>query len=398
MNILFLTLGRINDIDEKGIYTDLLREMMAKGDKVYIASPVERRFGKKTHLIEQGDCKILKVRTLNIQKTNVVEKGLGTLLLERQFLRAVEKYWGDIRFDLVLYATPPITFNKVIETMKKRQGASTYLLLKDIFPQNAVDLGMFAKHSYFYKLFRKKEEILYAVSDRIGCMSPANVRFLLNNNPEVVPEKVEVFPNSIVPRPYVAATEEERAATKASLEIGADKVVSLYGGNLGKPQGIDFILEVVGANERRKNNHIVIIGDGTEFPKLQRWFEEHRPKNATLKARLPKEEYDKLAAAADIGLIFLDHRFTIPNFPSRLLSYIENAVPVMVASDPNCDMGRIAEEGGFGLWCESNDIKAFDRQLDRLISDASLRRDMGARGREFLEKNYDVRKHIDKLR
>jgi len=37
-------------------------------------------------------------------------------------------------------------------------------------------------------------------------------------------------------------------------------------------------------------------------------------------------------------MIFLDYRFQIPNFPSRLLSYMAAGMPVIVATDPNTDM------------------------------------------------------------
>lgn len=163
MNILFLSLSRFDDINARGIYSDLMREFIKRGNDVYIASPTERRFGKSTHLIDSEHCHILKIKTLNIQKTNIIEKGIGTLLLESQFDRAIRKYWGNVNFDLVLYATPPITFNKVIERIKKRCRCRSYLMLKDIFPQNAVDLGMMKEGSLLHKLFRRKEERLYQI-------------------------------------------------------------------------------------------------------------------------------------------------------------------------------------------------------------------------------------------
>lgn len=197
MNILFLSLSRIDDVNDKGIYSDLMREFVRRGNDVYIASPTERRFGKSTYLSASSHCQILKIKTLNIQKTNIIEKGIGTLLLETQFDKAIRKYWGETRFDLVLYSTPPITFNRVIERMKKRCGSKSYLLLKDIFPQNAVDLGMFSERSIFCRFFRKKEQKLYRLSDYIGCMSPANVEYVLAHNAEIDPQKVHVNPNSI---------------------------------------------------------------------------------------------------------------------------------------------------------------------------------------------------------
>ena len=121
-------------------------------------------------------------------------------MIESQFLNAIKKYFADIKFDLILYPTPPITFVKVVEYVKKRDGAKTYLLLKDIFPQNAVDIGMMSKtgvKGLLYKHFRRQEKKLYAISDCIGCMSLANMDYIIKHNPEVESKKVEVCPNSI---------------------------------------------------------------------------------------------------------------------------------------------------------------------------------------------------------
>lgn len=390
MNILFLTLSRIDNIENRSIYCDLMRELIRRGNEMYIASPVERRFGKPTHLIEDPHCQILKIKTLNLQKTNVVEKGFGTLLLESQFDRAIRKFWGNIKFDLVLYSTPPITFNKVIERVKNRCGCPSYLMLKDIFPQNAVDLGMMKEGSLLHKMFRRKEERLYQISDRIGCMSPANCEFVIKHNPSVLPEKVELCPNAIEPVDIQKPTDNDRNKLLSQFGIPTDKTLFIYGGNLGKPQGIDFLLEVVAANEKNNNSHIVIVGSGTEYPKIQHWFENNKPVNSTLLSALPKADYDTLIRACHVGLIFLDPRFTIPNFPSRLLSYLENSMPVLLATDTNTDMGRIAEKEGFGLWAESGDIERFMDSMTQLVSDKERLDIMGLKGKQFLLDNYTV--------
>lgn len=390
MNILFLSLSRFDDVNVRGIYSDLMREFIKRGNDVYIASPTERRFGKPTHLIDSPNCHILKIRTLNIQKTNIVEKGIGTLLLESQFDRAIHKYWGNVNFDLVLYATPPITFNKVIERVKKRCGCRSYLMLKDIFPQNAVDLGMMKQGSFLHKIFRRKEERLYQISDRIGCMSPANCEYVIKHNPSIDPAKVELCPNAIEPIDIPALSDSERNELLSKFAIPTDKTLFIYGGNIGKPQGIDFLLKVVEANESCDNSYIVIVGSGTEFPKIKQWFEIHSPKNAKLIAGLPKNEYDNLIRACHVGLIFLDPRFTIPNFPSRLLSYLENSMPVLLATDANTDMGRIAEREGFGLWAQSGDLKKFKDNMTMLANDKERLTSMGRKGKKFLLDNYTV--------
>ena len=388
MNILFLSVTGLYDLSKRGIYTDLMRQFVRNGHKVHIVSPFERRMGRKTEVYESGGAQILGVRTLNIQKTNVVEKGIGTLLLEYQYMHAINRFWGDIRFDLVLYVTPPVTLNRVIRHIRQRNNARTYLLLKDIFPQNAVDLGMFSRRSLFFRLFRHKERELYRLSDHIGCMSPANVEFVLRHNPDVDERKVHVNPNSI-------EVQEQRVVNKNAVRrkygLPTDRPIFIYGGNLSRPQGIDFLLQMLEQYEHDASLFFVIAGSGTEYPKVESWFSTHQPQNARLQPYLPKEEYDLLVQSCDAGMIFLNRRFTIPNFPSRLLSYLEYRMPVIIASDPNTDIGRIAEENGFGVWSESGDAAHFVANVERLMN-PQTRKEMGERGYHFLQDNYTVDK------
>ena len=275
MNILFLTLLDFKNLDENNIYTDLLREFAKNGHNMFVISPKERRFNEETRLITADHCKILKLKIGNIQKTGLIEKGISTVLLETQFKRGVKKYFGDIKFDLVLYSTPPITFAGVIEYIKKRDNAKTYLLLKDIFPQNAVDIGMMTKtgvKSIIYKVFRRKEKQLYKLSDYIGCMSQANVDYVINNNPEIMPERVHICPNSIEVRPKPKNDNKEEIRRKYGIPL--DKTVFVYGGNLGKPQDIPFIIECLKANEKYDDRFFVVCGMGTEYPKLKKYVDE----------------------------------------------------------------------------------------------------------------------------
>ena len=388
MNIIFLTLFDFKSYSEHNIYCDLLREYIKHGHKVYCISPAERRTGIKTHFEEKG--RLLKLKIGNTQKTNIVEKGISTMLIEPQFVSAIKKYFSTTKFDLIIYSTPPITFAGVISYIKNRDGAKNYLLLKDIFPQNAVDIGMMTKtgpKSIIYKLFKKKEEKLYRLSDYIGCMSEANVDYIIKNNPYINPEKVHVNPNSIEFAEYEPDT-QKKAEIYKKYGIPETAKTFIYGGNLGRPQGIPFIIECLKANADKSDRFFVICGKGTEYPKLKAYVEEFKPQNVLLLNGLPKAEYEEFVKAFDIGLIFLDHRFTIPNFPSRLLSYMQSKMPVLACTDPNTDIGKVIVEGGFGWWCESNSVDAFTKVIDTTLS-ADLKT-LGENGYNYLKENYTV--------
>ena len=371
MNVLFLSLTYCDTLKAHNIYTDLLREFEKQGHSVYAVCPVQRRLNKPTQLIKEGNASIIQVRTGNITKTNVIEKGLSTLMIGHQFVKAIKKLCNGIKFDLILYPTPPITLESVVRYFKKRDGAETYLMLKDIFPQNAVDIGMMQKggvRGILYRYFRRKEKRLYDVSDRIGCMSQANVDYVLKHNTEIDAKKVEICPNSIEITD-MSISDIARRKIRAKYNIPENKKVFVYGGNLGKPQGIPFIIDCLRSQNMNPDAFFLIVGDGTEYSKLDAFINEYKPANVRLMKRLPKEDYDTMVAACDVGMIFLDHRFTIPNFPSRLLSYMQAGLPVLACTDPNTDVGKVIEDEGFGWWCESNSVEAFLNSVNLAITD-----------------------------
>ncbi len=387
MKVLFLTMVKINSFNEIGIYTDLLRKFSKEGHEVFVVCPIERREKKHTHLIKEDLGTILNVKTLNLQKTNVVEKGVGILTIEYQYLSAIKKYYSNVKFDLILYSTPPITFSKVINYIKKRDGAYSYLLLKDIFPQNAVDMKMIKEGGFLHKMFLKKEKKLYNLSDAIGCMSPANVDFILTHNPEIEISKVEVNPNSIEPNIF-DYSEEQKIEIRKKYGVPIDKEVLVYGGNLGKPQGLDFLLKTI-EESSHKNAFFLIIGDGTEYNKMDSWFKKYKPTNAKLLKRLPKDDYDTLLASCDVGLIYLHPDFSIPNFPSRLLSYLEKKMPVIAATDCNTDIGDIIETANCGFKVLSGDTNKMNQVIAELIDNNKLEI-MGKHAWSLLQSKYIV--------
>lgn len=391
MKILFLTMSPITEIHSSGIYFDLMRKFRDEGHDVYTVSPLERRRGMATNISFTDGVHILCVRTPNLQKTHVIEKGLGMLLMSHLFKSAIRKYLKGVKFDVILYTTPPITYTSVIACARKQNPqAMTYLMLKDIFPQNAVDLGIMGKSGLkglLYRFFRRKEQVLYKVSDFIGCMSPANVDYLLAHNPFLNPDKVELCPNSYEVKD-VAQSAEECRDIRRKYGLPEDRLLFLYGGNMGKPQGIPFLLECLKANAGRRDCHFALVGDGTEYGRLDAWIKAEKPANVSLFPRLVKADYDALARSCDAGLVFLDYRFTIPNHPSRLLPFLMNRKPVIAATDRVSDVGPSAEAFGFGYWCPSNDAAAFTAAVDRLLQ--ADRASMGEKGRRFFLEHHTV--------
>ena len=146
MNILFLTMGNFESIQEHSLYPDLIREFASRGHSVTVLSPIERKKGKPTCIINEGNVCSIKVRTGNLFNVGLIEKAISRAGLCFRYKNAIRKYCNREKYNLVLYATPPTTLTPIVRSIKKR-GAYSYLMLKDIFPQNAVDLGMIGQNS-----------------------------------------------------------------------------------------------------------------------------------------------------------------------------------------------------------------------------------------------------------
>lgn len=394
MNILFLTLGSFEK-NSRGIYMDLLLELKNQGHNIYVISPLERRYKQKTRLESINGINILKINTLNIKKINKVEKMISTLTIEKIYINGIKRYYKDITFDLVIYTTPPITFAKVISFIKNRDKCKSYLLLKDIFPQNAVDLNMIKKNGLIYKFFRKKEISLYRQADYIGCMSKGNVDYLLKDNAYINQDKVEVNPNSIIPSNFIVNELKNVNKLRVKNKLPIEKIIVAYGGNLGKPQSIDFLIEILKDNKKNNNIFFFIAGSGTEYEKLKTAIATEKVENVVLQKYLPEEKYNEILKVCDVGLILLDKKFTIPNIPSRILSYMNVGIPVIAATDKNTDLGEIIQKGNFGFSCESGDLYSFNKLLNVFINDRNIMKKMGVNARAYLENNYTARYSAD---
>lgn len=397
MNILFLSIGELSNLDENSMYPDLLRYFREKGHRVSIICPRERRYGLPTEKRKEQGIEILRVKTGNITKTNLLEKGITTLMIGMQFKRAINKFYQGIKFDLILYSTPPITLVNTVQYLKERDNAFTYLLLKDIFPQNALDLGILKKNGWkgiITRYFLTKEKKLYLQSEVIGCMSEANIKFLKANHSYLYNKRIEVCPNTINSSPNLLI---DRISLIDKFKLPKDKLIFVCGGNFGKPQDVDFILDVIKKNEGTRDRHFVMCGSGTDFYKIKKYSQNRNANHITVIDSLKKEEFHQLLDVSDVGLLFLDHRFTIPNFPSRLLDYMNHSMPVLAATDRCTDIGKTITSNGFGWWCESKDVNAYSRILDEICKNPMVIDEMRKNSKLVLINNYDTRIAYEKI-
>ncbi|MCR4738983.1 MAG: glycosyltransferase family 4 protein [Lachnospiraceae bacterium] len=388
MKILYITLSDIR-LNEQGIYPDLINALKASGHDITVCIADSPENIEKTVLREEYGVRFLRVLVGENFNVGLIKKGINTLKMEPVLKASVKKYLKDESFDLILYATPPVSFAGVVRYCKRYFKAKTFLMLKDIFPQNAVDIGLFGKSSLIHRYFKAQEKKLYEYSDVIGCMSFGNLEYIQGHYPFVPKEKLMVFPNTVK-----INGEEDLKGPETSKD--PSKVRFVFGGNLGRPQAIDFLLDAM-ADERlagREDIEFLIIGKGSEKEKVRKASE--KLPGLTFIEYLPVSEYNRIMKACDVGIISLDHRFTIPNYPSRILGYMAMKKPVLACTDEITDIRSLVEkEGKFGLWCSSDDIDGFVNAVLKLSGDRALREEMGNKGYTYLKDNFNVQRSVD---
>jgi glycosyltransferase involved in cell wall biosynthesis len=265
-------------------------------------------------------------------------------------------------------------------------------MLKDIFPQNAVDLKMLSKRGIkgiIYLYFRLMEKKLYSVSNKIGCLSQANVDYIASNNKDINPDKLLVFPNSV----FVRDKEfNKKDSIREKYNIPENKCIFLYGGNLGKPQGIKYFVSAIKNLKSFDSAFFIIIGKGTEKTLIKNELKSNP--NTLVLDFVPREEYDVFLQNTDVGIVLLDPCFTIPNYPSRILAYMENSKPILAATDNVTDIRSLIEsEAKCGKWNNTADIETFVNNIKWFCENKEKRKELGVNGRKFLEENFNVEKN-----
>lgn len=390
MKVLFLT-SVYNYNDKGNLNVDLIDTIAAHGHEVTVITPKERKYSLEEKIERHGSITTLQFKCLNFRgKVNAIEKGVSTLTLGYLYLRAIKKYFKGIPYDMVIYTTLPITYKPVLKYLKRKYGTFCYLQQKDFFPQSAVDLGMLKKGSLPYKLFRSIEIGLFKASDKIGLMSPKNVEYIMKENSYLASNVAEYCPNGIVPTPReeIKKRKENASRMREKLGIPQDAVVFLYGGNISRAQGIEFIEEMFSklAATPIDKTYFMMIGSGNGYDELKGHVDSLGLTNVKFIGLLPKNEFDGILVVADVGMVFLDHRFTIANIPSRILAHMDMEQAVITATDAYTDYRELIEDNHLGLWCESNDTDAMLCNIKKLAEDKEFRDACAKNARTYLEK------------
>lgn len=395
MNILFVTIAWPEN--GRNLYTDLMSEFKNNGHEVTVLCNREKRVDKSDSFKNEDGINVLRINAGNIKKAGTLEKGLSLLLLNWRFKIAVYKYLSDNTFDLILFNTPPITLSGFLGYIKDQYRCPVYVLLKDMWPYGFADFGVIKKGGWIYNYLQNHERKVFELADIIGCMSPRGVDFVLDNYPHLDKHKVEVCPNSMRVNDGVQHSKNDGIAIKVREKYGIpeDATVFIFSGNLGLGHGLDFLVDSIIKLKDYHKAFFLVGGAGTHFDSIKKRIDAENLPNAFIYSYLPEEEFKELMSICDVGLILLDSKYTYPQFPSRLLGYLQAKMAVLCAVNRETDIGEIVARNRAGMNILHGDVEGFMESIRELSENSKQVKKMGENGYNLLKKEYDIAKSYE---
>ncbi len=381
MNVLFITMNW-PQYGEENIYSGLMEEFVAGGDNVFIAALNEHRSPNTVFLVENG-INTLRIKCGQIQKTNKFRKVISSYYANFLVIKNVSKFYSGIHFDVIIFALPPLMLEVAVIYLKKKYNTKIYLLLKEFWPQDPADLGALRIGGLVWKVFCIHEKRILRESNFIGTMSEAGIQYIKNIYPNIS-AKLEISPNCLKDKERRFITKEEKKNIRQQFSIPTNKIIFIFGGNLGLSQGIDDAIKCLKSVDDQ-DICFLIVGSGTEYKRVSKSF--LNSKNVIVKESLPSRVFEELLLACDVGLIFLNICYTVPNVPSRLTSYLRAGIPVVAAIDHVTDVGQIVESANCGISLFNGDKEKFKEAINTM-KNVVIREKMSKNARELFNLKF----------
>jgi glycosyltransferase involved in cell wall biosynthesis len=367
---------------------DLGAEFRDRGHEVIIFAPSELISEPIEVSVESG-MQIARVKSGKIKGATNFYRALNEIRLSNTLWKRGEQFLRSHPCDLIVFYSPSIFFGALVTRLKALWNCPSYLILRDIFPQWAVDTGVMRK-GVIYQYFRRKELEQYAAADVIGVQSPANLKYFS----EQLPEKnyrLEVVLN------WTALNQQNLLATNFRERLGLEgKVVFFYGGNIGVAQDMDNIVRLATNLKGNPRVYLLLVGEGSEVDRLNRLIKESGLGNMRILPAVAQPEYLAMLSEFDVGLMSLDRRLLTQNIPGKLLGYMYHSMPILASLNPDNDLQQLLEQNNAGLCSLNGEDQKFQANALRLC-DPELRKQIGRNARKLLERDFSVTSTVDKI-
>jgi glycosyltransferase involved in cell wall biosynthesis len=351
---------------------DLAQQLAALGHRPVMIVPSQMK-GRRWTVERIDGIEVLRVAAPETRAPSFVRRAFAEMWLPFAMYRNIRKSpLQRAKWDIVAWYSPPIFFGPLIWKLRRNSSARTYLILRDIFPEWAVDLGLVRKGPV-YLVFKAIAAFQYAVSEVIGVQTPSNLGYLSKwASPK---RRVEVLHNWLAVTPNVGCS-----ITVANTPLAGRKIFA-YIGNMGVAQGMDIFIELMQSLARRKDIGFLFVGRGSEFARLDAEKTSRDLDNALFFGEIDSSEIPGLLAQCHVGLVALHPDHKTHNIPGKFVSYVRYGMPVLARVNAGTDLQRLIQAEGVGRVYAGNSVAELQRLAEELADDEALRHSMSARGR-----------------
>lgn len=319
---------------------DLARELVLLGYRVTVLVPRPDQI-EDWRLTSDEGVELCELRTQPTKDIGYARRTLNELRMPYTMRRKLRSSPVDIGgFDGVIWYSPSIFFTPLVATIKRRSGCRSYLILRDIFPRWALDMGLLTK-GMAYRFLDAIAARQYRCADVIGVQAVGNLAFFPERR-RAGPERVELLDNWLR-APVVNGCSIDIAATKLK-----GRKVFVYAGNMGVAQGMKTVVDLAARSQGDPDIGFLLVGRGSEIPMLQREIDERRLTNVLLHDEIPANEIAGLFAQAHAGLVLLDPRHVSQNIPGKFVAYMHSGLPVFACIDPASDLATLIQSEAVG--------------------------------------------------
>jgi glycosyltransferase involved in cell wall biosynthesis len=343
---------------------DLVRAFADEGHEPTVIVPTSG-LDRPWVLERDGRVTVLRVRTLPTKDVGHVRRVIAEMLLPFILLRAVSASGlRSVRWDGVVWYAPTIFLGPLVRRLRRESGCRSYLILRDIFPEWAVDMGIM-RRGLAYRFFKWVERRQYEVADTIGVQTQANMPYMSAWASQPGRE-LEVLQNWLSPAPILPCRID-----LSSTRLAGRKVL-VYAGNMGVAQGMDVFIELAARMRMRSDLGFLFVGRGSDAARFAESVERQGLDNVVFSDEIEPTEIPGLFCQCFAGIVALDPRHKSHNIPGKFLTYMQAGLPVLARINPGNDLEGLIVSERLGAVCTGGGVDELQQCLERLLSDRSL--------------------------
>ncbi len=339
---------------------DLADEFISRNVDLLVIAPNH----KNNRLINEkiNKIKLLRVPINKEYQRNYIFRTISELTMPFSFyFFLLKSKYKTFKPDLVVWYSPSIFFGILILLLKLRYKFHAYLILRDIFPEWANDLGLIKKSLPYY-FFKFIASLQYFAANTIGVQSKSNIKYVKSWVDDKC-RNIEVLENWQSKPTFVKKCSIQISKTKLK-----GKKIFCYLGNMGVAQSMDFLIDLAEKMKNNQNVGFLFVGRGSEWERLRKKIIKKDLKNILIYKEIDSTQISDLTKQCHYGLIALDPRHTSHNIPGKFLTYMFNGLPVLARLNPNTDLEEIIKRYKIGFSYTGYVVEEFQNLAERLLN------------------------------